>query len=1356
MENNNNNSLQNNNNIKTEEDSPKDENKNEIVDTNSNNKDTQKEEQREKQIDKNKKYRMKFSVTISKLRESSDDAEIIGFNEFITNLLLMSSQINPTNKISCLTLLSYTNYNRQNALYTYYVNKKIFKYLKIQKSIEPFTYIRTLYRAAYFLRKEKNYFYARKYVDEAENLSKNSKIDENSNRMLNEIKKSINEDINNYLDIYIKKFLDVENKDNLNDEKYLKMKNLFKDLNDNNYQNDRDLNYNNQDDLYLISKNWFIKANQFFLDYSKIRDNNIKNSYFKEVFESNYCYLNYFDLYEELNNKSYKYSAFPCLIDNYSIINWTDNWLDPSNEDENYILKKDLKEDKDYYLLNKDDFELLKNFFGVTNVIKRKRIDLIEIKSIILDKRFIDKENNFLLKKRYLQIKKDYKINDLKEKIERCIDFNLKNIQKEILNFPKKKSANKKNDKKEKDIKEEKKIDEKKENDNKEENKIDEKKEKDIKEEKKEKDNIEENKIDEKKEKDIKEEKKEKDNIEEKKINENKEETKEENKIEENKEETKEENKIEENKEETEKKEGNENNNKVKTYENKIKFYILEKEKKDILMEICISLVYKLPKYESIYLKNIDISNDDSISKLLSSYDKKNQILIIELCSNESPFIIPLISNNNIYTCQTCQKEINDLIKAYKCNICNYSLFCSEDCSNKDLIHEQLDNIYINEYLYEEFNLESFLKKDISDLHMLTPESSKGMAGLINLGNTCYMNSTLQCLSNTFDLTKYFLLQYFRNEINTGSKLGSNGSIAMRYYNLLTQIWIGNEKRINPEVFVNTFKKLKTQFAGCRQQDAQEFLSVLLDQLHEDLNRITDKPYIELLEKQPNEDDLTASKRWWDLHKKREDSIIIDLFNGQFKSETICQECGKSSITYDPFMSLCVPFPKRKINYSFKIFMELECKYLEFQYTNTTTVEDLKTLAIEFVSPYTKNSQYFDLELVLLDENKSIQNIISTDIKDKKNYKGKQEIGKLLSNKGELVFFEKNTNLDDKNYTKFFIYPIEHQKPIKMNVYYNHATPLKYLSYPLFLQIKNDTTIQKLYNIVLQRIRNFNFYIEERYQHYLLNNDHLKIIDLCLIHGKETKKEGILTWLSIEDTCKFCGESNETNYYCSILNLGQKKNTIKENFQKLKKPIILVAPSECYNLSGEGRIYLECPIFNTNNYSDIEFNTSNESIILKDCLDLFISNENIQEDDSWYCKKCQKLQKSKQKLEIYKPPNYLIILLKRYNFKKNSGNTFSGEKNNTFVTYPTDNLDIKEYIVGPEKDKAIYDLYGVIEHYGSLNSGHYTAICKNDGNWVSYNDSVINIINNPVTKNAYVLFYKMKNVGNSDSKIGGK
>ena len=154
---------------------------------------------------------------------------------------------------------------------------------------------------------------------------------------------------------------------------------------------------------------------------------------------------------------------------------------------------------------------------------------------------------------------------------------------------------------------------------------------------------------------------------------------------------------------------------------------------------------------------------------------------------------------------------------------------------------------------------------------MLTPESQKGMVGLINLGNTCYINSTLQCLSNTVDLTKYFLMQYFRNDINTGNKLGSSGNIAFKYYKLLSNMWCNFENKIDPSEFVNAFKNLKKQFGGSRQQDAQEFLSVLLDQLHEDLNRITDKPYIELLEKQPNEDDLTASKRWWDLHRKRED-----------------------------------------------------------------------------------------------------------------------------------------------------------------------------------------------------------------------------------------------------------------------------------------------------------------------------------------------------------------------------------------------------------------------------------------------------------------------------------------------------
>ena len=138
----------------------------------------------------------------------------------------------------------------------------------------------------------------------------------------------------------------------------------------------------------------------------------------------------------------------------------------------------------------------------------------------------------------------------------------------------------------------------------------------------------------------------------------------------------------------------------------------------------------------------------------------------------------------------------------------------------------------------------------------------------------------------------------------------------------------------------------------------------------------------------------------------------------------------------------------------------------------------------------------------------------------------------------------------------------------------------------------------------------------------------------------------------------------------------------------------------------------------------------------------------------WYCSKCKKHQISKQKLQIYKSPNYLIIQIKRFNIKKNStsSSTFNGEKNNAYVKYPIEDFDLSEYIVGPEKDNSKYDLYGVVQHFGSLNGGHYTAICKNDNIWVSYNDSILDFCENPVTQNAYILFYVKKDLEKNRDK----
>ncbi|XP_007124281.2 ubiquitin carboxyl-terminal hydrolase 2 isoform X2 [Physeter macrocephalus] len=191
----------------------------------------------------------------------------------------------------------------------------------------------------------------------------------------------------------------------------------------------------------------------------------------------------------------------------------------------------------------------------------------------------------------------------------------------------------------------------------------------------------------------------------------------------------------------------------------------------------------------------------------------------------------------------------------------------------------------------------------------MNSKSTQGLAGLRNLGNTCFMNSILQCLSNTRELRDYCLQRLYMRDLSHGSS--AHTALMEEFAKLIQTIWTSSPNDVvSPSEFKTQIQRYAPRFVGYNQQDAQEFLRFLLDGLHNEVNRVTARPKSnpENLDHLPDDE---KGRQMWRKYLEREDSRIGDLFVGQLKSSLTCTDCGYCSTVFDPFWDLSLPIAKR-------------------------------------------------------------------------------------------------------------------------------------------------------------------------------------------------------------------------------------------------------------------------------------------------------------------------------------------------------------------------------------------------------------------------------------------------------------
>uniref|UniRef100_A0A3B4YD61 ubiquitinyl hydrolase 1 n=1 Tax=Seriola lalandi dorsalis TaxID=1841481 RepID=A0A3B4YD61_SERLL len=717
-----------------------------------------------------------------------------------------------------------------------------------------------------------------------------------------------------------------------------------------------------------------------------------------------------------------------------------------------------------------------------------------------------------------------------------------------------------------------------------------------------------------------------------------------------------------------------------------------------------------------------------------------------------------------------------------------------------------------------------------------------GFTGLVNLGNTCFMNSVIQSLSNTRELRDYFHDRAFEAEINCNNPLGTGGRLAIGFAVLLRALWKGTHHAFQPSKLKAIVASKASQFTGYAQHDAQEFMAFLLDGLHEDLNRIQNKPYTETVDSDGRLDEVVAEEAW-QRHKMRNDSFIVDLFQGQFKSKLVCPTCSKVSITFDPFLYLPVPLPqKQKVLSVFYFAKEPHKKPIKFLVSvskeNSSTAEVLESISrsvrvkpenLRLAEVGKNRFQRMFLPSHSLDTVSSSDmlfcfEVLSKDLAKERvivlRVQQKLQVPNIPISKCAACL-KPPVSEEDKLKRCTRCYRVGYCNQVCQRTHWpNHKSlcrpNMENVGLPFLVSVPESRLSYTRLTQLLEGFSRFSVNVfqppfqsgrtsPETSQCRSLSSSQTSLSTMrttdsgfteptscCSLDPHAEKETSCEKAVRPEGDNTTCGcfsvfvlfflplaspyfsltcfaaavtgyqhpsesaSGHASQFYISLLDSNNKEQRLDE--KGMTTPLFNVTLEMVWKNNERLKEYVLV------SSKELEYEEDPGSLsetaraghfTLEQCLNLFTKPEVLAPEEAWYCPKCQQHREASKQLLLWRLPNVLIIQLKRFSFRS----FIWRDKINDMVDFPVRNLDLSKFCIG-QKDEMqqppIYDLYAVINHYGGMIGGHYTAYARlpsdknsqrSDVGWRLFDDSTVTMVEESqvVTRYAYVLFYRRRN-----------